>query len=86
VVCGSVWTSAVGATLRAEAKVEAKETVWKTSATSCVSRTAEMVGGGMDHMRSVGSAFGMKSEMTGSDVVEEAVKRTMEDGMEQPVK
>jgi hypothetical protein len=45
-----------------------------------------MVGGGMDHMRSPGSAFGMKSEMTGSDVMEGAVKRSREDGMEQPVR
>jgi hypothetical protein len=81
-----MWTSAVGAALRAEAKEEAKELVCRTSATSCVSRTAKMVGGGMDHMRSAGLTSGIKSEITGSDVAEGAVKRTREDGMEQPVR
>ena len=72
--------------MRAEAKEEAKEVVWRTSVTSCVSRAAEIVGGGMDHIRSAGSVSGIKSKMTGSDVAEEAVKRTREDGMEQPVR
>jgi hypothetical protein len=81
-----MWMRAVGAALRAEAKEDVKELVWRTSATSCVSRTAKIVGGGMDHIRSAGLTSGINSDMTGSDVAEGAVKRTREDGMEQPVR
>lgn len=79
-------TSASGAALRAETKEEGKDSVWRTFEASCVSRTSGMVGGGTDHIRSAGWASGMKSVMTGSDVMEEAIKSAKEEGMEQPVR
>jgi hypothetical protein len=85
-VCGSVWTSASGAVVRAEMKDEEKDSVWRIFETLCVSRALGIVGGGMDHIRSAGWASGMKSVMTGSDVTEEAVKSAKEDGMEQLVR
>ena len=70
----------------AEASEEANELVCRTSVTSCVSRAESRVGGGTDHIRSAGSASGMKSVVMGSsDVADEAVKSRREDGTEQPV-
>jgi len=85
-VCGSVWTSALGAAARAEAKDEEKDSVWRICVTLWVLRASAIVGGGMDHIRSAGWISGMKRVMTGSDATEEMVKSTREDGMEQPVR
>lgn len=81
-----MWTSALGAAARAESKDEEKVSVWRISVTLYTLRASEMVGGGMDHIRSAGWTSGMKRVMTGSDVAEEAVKSTREEGMEQPVR
>ena len=84
-VCGRVWTSAGSSS--AAASEDAKELVCRTSVTSCVSRAVARVGGGTDHIRSAGAAFGMKSVVTGSsDVADEAVMSRREDGTEQPVR
>lgn len=40
----------------------------------------------MDHIRSAGLTSGIKRVMTRSDAMEEAVKSTREEGMEQPVR
>lgn len=85
-VCGSVWTSALGAAARAESKDDEKVSVWRMPVTLYVLRASGMVGGGMDHIRSDGRTSGMKRVMIGSDVTEEAVKSTREEGMEQPVR
>jgi hypothetical protein len=85
-VWGSVCTSDPGAALRAEMKEEGKYSVWRTFETLCVSRASGMVGGGTDHIRSAGWASGMKSVMTGSDLMEGAVKSAKEEGTEQPVR
>ena len=81
-----MWTSAPGAAARAESKDEEKDSIWRISVTLCVLRASGMVGGGMDHIRSAGRTSGMKRVMTGSDVTEDAVKSTREEGVEQPVR
>jgi len=44
--------SASGGVVRAETKVEEKDSVWRTSETSCISQASGMVGGGIDHISS----------------------------------
>jgi hypothetical protein len=86
-VCGSVWTNGLLWPATAAASEDMKELVCRMSVTSCVLRASERVGGGMDHIRSAGSAFGMKSVVTGSlDVADVAVRSRREEGTEQPVR